>query len=222
MHPGHASAKPVARGEVRRRRLARTPQDARAVSDGLAEQVQALLAALRARPTVAVYVSLPGEPGTTALRERLRSTGATVLLPWLQDDRDLDWVLDQDRGGTGPGLGRAAPTVAAATRPPGRRLGPDAVASVDAVLVPALAVDTGGTRLGQGGGSYDRSLARLPTVGRPLVLAVVHDDELLPAGALPVEQHDIAVDGALTPGGLRTFRRGAPAAHARPARPPHG
>jgi 5-formyltetrahydrofolate cyclo-ligase len=70
--------------------------------------------------------------------------------------------------------------------------------------VPALAVDGAGTRLGQGGGSYDRALARLGAGARRLVLAVVHDDEVL-AGPLPREPHDVGVDGALTPSGLVLF-----------------
>uniref|UniRef100_UPI0030EF2491 5-formyltetrahydrofolate cyclo-ligase n=1 Tax=Aquipuribacter hungaricus TaxID=545624 RepID=UPI0030EF2491 len=96
--------------------------------------------------------------------------------------------------------------------PGGPRLGTAAVASCDLVLVPALAVDRAGTRLGQGGGSYDRALARAHTApgrrpgeGGPLVLAVVHDDEVLD-DLLPREPHDVAVHGALTPSGVVLLR----------------
>jgi len=67
------------------------------------------------------------------------------------------------------------------------------------VLVPALAIDRAGFRLGQGGGYYDRLLADVPrhADGGPLLVAVVHDDELL--DALPHEPHDRPVDAVLTP-----------------------
>ena len=76
------------------------------------------------------------------------------------------------------------------------------------VLLPALAVDGAGTRLGQGGGHYDRTLALLPSTrpGRPVLAAVVRDPELLPAGALPREAHDVPVDAALTPSGWHDLR----------------
>jgi 5-formyltetrahydrofolate cyclo-ligase len=117
-----------------------------------------------------------------------------VLLPWLREDRDLDWVADP-----GPAALTGAPM-----RPPGARLGRAAVRQADVVLVPALAVDTAGRRIGQGGGSYDRVLARLAEVqpaGRPLTVACVHDDEVLDARRhpLPEEPHDRRVDAVLTP-----------------------
>jgi 5-formyltetrahydrofolate cyclo-ligase len=86
----------------------------------------------------------------------------------------------------------------------GPRLGPRGVLAADVVLVPALAVDTLGTRLGQGGGYYDATLPQLDP-GVPII-AVVHDDEVLDASVepLPCEPHDVPVDGALTP--LRRLR----------------
>jgi 5-formyltetrahydrofolate cyclo-ligase len=74
--------------------------------------------------------------------------------------------------------------------------GPEAVARADVVLVPALAVDHAGNRLGRGGGSYDRALARVT----PLipVIALLYDDELL--GHVPAEPHDTPVRAAVRPG----------------------
>ena len=69
-------------------------------------------------------------------------------------------------------------------------------AGVDALIIPALAVDRGGRRLGQGGGWYDRMLPlRRDGVG---VFAMVYDDELVP-GPLPTEEHDEVVDAVITP-----------------------
>jgi 5-formyltetrahydrofolate cyclo-ligase len=127
---------------------------------------------------VATYVSIGGEPGMGPLFEVL--AGTTVLVPVLLPNRDLDWT---------------------AADAPETRLGVDAIADASLVLVPALALDRSGHRLGRGGGSYDRALARV----RPeqTVLGVVHDDEVL--DALPVEPHDRSVSGALTPSGVLWF-----------------
>jgi len=70
------------------------------------------------------------------------------------------------------------------------------VESIDLVLVPGLAFDPQGRRLGRGGGFYDRSLP-LCAPGTRLV-AVVRDDEVL--DALPAEPHDVRMTHALTPG----------------------
>ena len=135
---------------------------------------------------VACYTSAPGEPGTRTTLTELRRNGIEVLLPVLLPDADLDWELRPVRTGAGAGRG------------PGR-LGPHAIASVDLVVVPALAVDTSGRRLGQGGGSYDRALRRVPP--RVPVLAVVHDEELFDAAVtpLPVLPHDRPVHAVVTP-----------------------
>ena len=155
--------------------------------------------------TATAYLSRPGEPGTGPLRSALAARGVRVLVPWLLDDHGLDWVVDPGpRGSTaaaGSAAGSAAPP-AGSLRPPGVRLGPAAVAEAVLLLVPALAVDTAGRRLGQGGGSYDRVLAALPARDpRPLVVACVHDDEVLDGALhpLPEEPHDRRVDAVLTP-----------------------
>ena len=78
-------------------------------------------------------------------------------------------------------------------------------AKADVVLAPALAVDRTGARLGRGGGSYDRALARV----RPdaLVVALLHDGELLPPGqTVPTEPHDRRVAAAAEPIGLTRLR----------------
>ena len=72
-------------------------------------------------------------------------------------------------------------------------LGRDAIAGCDLVLVPALLVDRSGTRLGKGGGCYDRALSR--TTG--LTVALLHDHELV--DVLPAEPHDVRVDAVATP-----------------------
>ena len=107
------------------------------------------------------------------------------LLPVLLDDGDLDWAVFTGELETGPGGFQT---------PRGPRLGVDAIAAADLVLVPALLVDQGGYRLGRGGGSYDRALAR----ATGLTVALIGDDELV--AQVPREPHDVPVMAAATPG----------------------
>lgn len=171
----------------RRRGLLEMQADARAVTEHLLAWEP-----MRRAATVAAYVSIPGEPGTGPLLETLVARGRHVLLPVLLGDGDLDWAR-HDGPLVGAGRGLLEPT--------GPRLGPDAVATADVVLVPALAVDRRGMRLGRGGGSYDRALGRVP-VGTP-VCALLHDGELL--DQVPSEPHDQPVTAAVTPTGLTLF-----------------
>ena len=177
--------KSLLRRTVRSRRRARSAAEADAVDRDLARSLTTC-PLLRAVRTVACYTSLPGEPGTRAALDQLQRDGVEVVLPVLLPDDDLDWT---------PRADPAPRTVGEAPR----LLGRDAVAEVDLLLVPALAVDTEGHRLGQGGGSYDRALRRVPP--RVPVVALVHDDELLDAAVspVPVLPHDRLVDAVITP-----------------------
>ena len=170
-----------------------------------AARVQAELTSLvrRLRPArMTAYVPVGSEPGGPDLPAVLRAAlapDAELLLPVLCDDLDLDWAAY-----TG------AESLVAAGRglrePAGPRLGPSAVADAGLVVVPALAVDHRGRRLGRGGGSYDRVLARVP--GSTLTVALLHDGELVES--VPAEPHDRPVRAVITPAdGLRTLA-GAP------------
>ncbi len=146
----------------------------------------ASLAPLLATATrVAAYLPLGTEPGV--------APRPGWLLPVLLEDGDLDWALYDGHLTVGRrGL----------REPAGTRLGVEALAACDLVLVPALLVARDGTRLGRGGGSYDRALAR----STGLTVALVHDGELV--DHLPVEPHDVPVWAAATPSlGLVRLRR---------------
>jgi len=146
-----------------------------------------------AAQSVALYVSIGTEPSTAELLDVLRSRDVRVLLPvLLGQDLDLDWAIYETRE-------RLSPGPRGLWTPDGDRLGVEAVGAADVVLVPAVAVGEDGTRLGRGGGSYDRALGRVPP-GRP-VLALLYDGELLPA--VPAEPHDRPVTGVVTPSGAR-------------------
>jgi 5-formyltetrahydrofolate cyclo-ligase len=131
------------------------------------------------QPCVAIYRSLPTEPPTEVLAETLHRRRVRVIVPELLPDKDLDWHELRADGSQGPGLGL------------------EGIDAADVILVPALAVDHGGTRLGQGGGSYDRALSRRNPDA--LVIAVVNDDEYA-AWPLPNDAHDVRVKAVITAG----------------------
>jgi 5-formyltetrahydrofolate cyclo-ligase len=139
---------------------------------------------IKAARTVAAYVSVGTEPGT---RELLDALPGEVLLPVLRPDYDLDWARYDGTLVDGPhGL----------REPAGPRLGIPAISAADVVVVPALAVDRSGHRLGRGGGSYDRILARVTG----WTVALVYDSEFL--DVVPTDPHDRSVDAVVTPSGI--------------------
>lgn len=194
------SGKRVLRRQILQVRNGLTADDVRESATALSRQALALPELARAR-TVAAYVSVGSEPGTLALLDALRARGVRVLLPALLPDNDLDWgaytgesSLARVRHG-----GRMA-----LLEPAGARLGPSAVTEADVVLLPGLAVDARGMRLGRGGGSYDRVLARLHRAGaRPALVVLLYDAEVVVR--VPEEPHDRPVDAVVTPSGVRRF-----------------
>ncbi|MGB0102056.1 MAG: 5-formyltetrahydrofolate cyclo-ligase [Nocardioides sp.] len=170
-----------------RRPLTEVGDAARAIAEHLLAEP-----ALRRAATVAAYVSMNGEPGTGRLLDALRTAGKRVIVPQLLPDGDLDWA-------TYAGPESLAPARFGLLEPTGTPLGPDAIATADVVLVPALAVSATGVRLGRGGGSYDRALGRVP-VGT-FTCALLYDEEV--GLDIPVEPHDRPVGFAATPAGIR-------------------
>jgi 5-formyltetrahydrofolate cyclo-ligase len=150
---------------------------AEAVRAEAARLVQAALAELVAsvRPSIlAGYAPFGTEPGGPDLPERLAGmlpAGGTLLLPAGPSGTAVGWVV----------------------HPSGSEA---SLAGVELVVVPALAVDRRGTRLGRGAGWYDRALAEVPRTVP--VVALLHDGELQDE-ELPAEPHDRPVTGVITP-----------------------
>ncbi|MCB1263125.1 MAG: 5-formyltetrahydrofolate cyclo-ligase [Mycobacterium sp.] len=144
--------------------------------------------------TVCAYYPVGSEPGSPEMLDVLAGLGPKVLLPVARKGPDgghlpLQW------GRYAPG--RLIAGMFGLREPAGPLLAASAIATAEVVLVPALAVDRRGARLGRGGGFYDRSLP-LCAPGTRLI-AVVRDCEIV--GELPRDPHDIAMTHALTPGG---------------------
>ncbi|MEO3757911.1 5-formyltetrahydrofolate cyclo-ligase [Mycobacterium sp. B14F4] len=142
--------------------------------------------------TVCAYVPVGSEPGSPELIDSLHRRNVRVLLP----------VAHRDAAGL-PGplwWGDYVPGTLVRARfgllePAEPWLPPEAVADASQLLVPALAVDRLGMRLGRGAGFYDRTLPLASPSAR--LVAVVRDDELVER--LPSEPHDVAMTHALTP-----------------------
>ncbi|MFE0604087.1 5-formyltetrahydrofolate cyclo-ligase [Streptomyces sp. NPDC058892] len=198
--PPTTSAKSELRRELLAARRALTPEARRTAAAALAVTALQLPELATAR-TVAAYVSVGGEPGTRALLDALRAAGKRVLLPLLLPDNDLDWAAYE---GPGSLVEAAHPGKMRLLEPSGPALGPDAVTEADAVLLPGLAVDGRGMRLGRGGGSYDRVLGRLERAGaHPALVVLLYDDEVV--ARVPEEPHDHPVQAVATPSGVRRF-----------------
>jgi 5-formyltetrahydrofolate cyclo-ligase len=168
---------------------ARLSADSREEAGKLIRDAVLVLPEVQMAGTVAAYYSIGGEPHTRGLVYALWKRGTYVLLPVLRRDGDLDWASYE-----GPdSLVRGARGLLEPGEP---ARGVEAVARADVVLAPALAVDLAGNRLGRGGGSFDRALARVgPLI--PLI-ALLYDDELV--DRVPAEPHDVRVRAAVRPG----------------------
>lgn len=134
--------------------------------------------------TVGCYMALPREVRLDAVMEQCRRTGKTVTVPaWRLDSKTYGMArLDPGAAMTSGLLGIAEPA------------SPEWVESVDLVLVPGVAFDTHGRRLGRGGGYYDRILSGLDR--RTMMVGVAFDFQVV--SRVPVEAHDVRVDVVVT------------------------
>ena len=204
------ATKTTLRAEVRSRRRARragtptveapsTPEFSpspvpvrnRAEASGIARQIRAMASSMGGVALPALFVPTPLEPDMSlalGLFER-------ALLPVLLDEAGAP--LGEPRWGLWE-AGRALVTLGRPpAQPDGEARGAESLKEADLIVIPALAASADGTRLGQGGGWYDRALMhRSPGVP---VVAVIFDDEVLEPGIIPAEPHDVPVDAIVTP-----------------------
>ena len=159
------------------------------------EAAEAIAAHVLAQPVVAqssgvaAYVSMRSEPGTGPTIAGLLDRGIEVIVPISLEDGRLDWVVYSPEAAL-------MSTSLGISEPDGERLGTQALSTVDFVIVPALAVDVAGNRLGRGAGYYDRALAH---ANAPLC-ALLFAGEI--AEAVPHEEHDVPMNMVVTPTGV--------------------
>ncbi len=146
------------------------------------------LEAFRGAGVVMLYMPLASEVDTTPIAIRCFETAKTVCVPkvdWKRRDMHAievrsfdDHFMETDEHGLRtPRDGQPLPPVA-----------------IDLVVVPALAFDTTGNRLGRGGGYYDRFLSRLRRAATTVGLAF--DAQIV--DELPIDERDVRVDVVVT------------------------
>jgi len=142
---------------------------------------------IQAASVIASYISYGVEPETSDLNLALISQGKKLLLPRTLKNNDLEWVHWDANHSTLKKNGKVL-------EPTGQIFSDEG--AIDVVITPSLCIDRTGTRLGQGGGSYDRALARLSH--SCWKVGLIYAGELR-ATPLPAELHDQKLDAASTP-----------------------
>ncbi|MCL2829065.1 MAG: 5-formyltetrahydrofolate cyclo-ligase [Oscillospiraceae bacterium] len=159
-----------------RRRTVAIPADIRREVDSEITRRALSLPAFRLADTIFCYFSVGAEIDTRPLLEQTLRLGKTLCLPRCQSGGTMDPVAVSDlRALTEVFFGIPQPGVDALAVPP---------ESIDLAIVPGLAFDLSGYRLGQGGGYYDRFLPKLSGVAVGLCRSAV----LLPK--VPRDPHD--------------------------------
>ncbi len=197
LQPGAAAAKIALRRTLLAARRELTPLDLRSAERTVLDRLLDL-PEVRLAGCVACYVSIGAEPATGLFLAALRARDTRVLLPVLLADNDLDWAeyrAPHDLAAAGRGL----------REPTGARLGVDEIGRADVLVLPGLAVGSDGHRMGRGGGSYDRVLARVARLApQARTVVLLHSGEV--DQPVPIEAHDRRVDIAITPEGVHRYR----------------
>ncbi|WP_249494053.1 5-formyltetrahydrofolate cyclo-ligase [Kocuria rhizophila] len=190
------AAKATLRAHVLERRRHRGAGVRREAQAGLGTHLTRLLAETGAGD-VAGFLPLPDEPPLLPALEDAHRRGRRVWLPVVAPRRTLAWVQWR------PGAALVDGALPGLREPAGPRHGLEVFAAVRVLVVPVVAVDRSGVRLGFGGGYYDRFLEALETAGhRPRTVACCFADEVLPAGEVPSEPHDAVLAEVLTEHGV--------------------
>ncbi len=179
------------RSRLRRARQALSPRQRTQASRQLARRLLRNPRLRRARH-IAVYAALGSELSLAGFCEAARARGQQLYLPRIDGAQlnFLPWDAPRRRNRHGisePWRGRSRPPWA-----------------MDAILLPLLGADRQGTRLGQGGGYYDRCLARL-RLRKPPLIGIAYEIQIV--DALPRAPWDIPLDAVITP--HRTLQFGA-------------
>jgi 5-formyltetrahydrofolate cyclo-ligase len=181
--------KAAVRSLARQRRRALSTEDRRRRSAAAAAQLLGMRE-VRAARSIGLYVALADEVDPAPAAAALLAEGARLLLPRVDAARSvIEFVEVDDLGSLRPGFRGVLEPVGVARHPP----------ELDLLVVPGVAFDARGGRLGQGGGHYDRLLASLDQgtllIGLAFACQVVEE--------VPREPHDRSVHAVVTEDGVR-------------------
>lgn len=165
---------------------------------------QTLLEFVPEDAVVAGYLPMAGEPDLLPFLNGHHLRGGEVYVPVVADSsaRLLNWASWTPRAHLGPGLIPRLQEPAGGAQLSTAQLRTEFGNLV--MLVPALAIDEAGARLGQGGGFYDTALDALRACRErvPQVLGIVYAGEIVAAGSFAVEAHDLRVDAVASEDGI--------------------
>jgi 5-formyltetrahydrofolate cyclo-ligase len=189
--PAPAAASAALRRRFRGRRRSLTAKEQRRHATAVTRYFLASGLCLRGR-TIGLYLANDGEVDLSALFTRLLRMRRRVALPVVHGNGSMSFrrcrantPLVPNRYGI-PQPTRLAPTISPL--------------ALDVLLLPLVAFDAAGTRLGMGAGYYDRYLGRVPVALRPLLVGVAHELQRS-SDPLPRNRWDVPLDGVLTEGG---------------------
>lgn len=178
-----AAAKQKLRTQVRMARAALTPEVAARKDAAIIAALRAVLAE-RGATRVAAYAPMVGEPGGAALVPALADVVSELWLPVCRPGRVLRWGRYEGPESLFEGsFGILEPHDTSCDN--------SVLDELDVVVVPAVAVDSQGFRLGQGAGFYDRTLANC----KAFTVVTVYKEEVVP---VPREPHDVALAKIVT------------------------
>lgn len=185
-------AKSLLRLRARAARRSVLPEERAAASYAIAERVLNM-PELAGATAVALYGASPEEADPAVLESALRQMGVHVAYPRVAGPQALalHWVADPDAlavGAFGLREPRSEAPIASTT-------------DLNAIVVPGVAFDARGNRLGFGGGFYDALLS--DTAPLPLTIGIAYDEQVV--DAVPHDDRDRPVDVVVTP--TRTLRR---------------
>ena len=173
---------------MRARRRALSQEEQRRASLAVLERVRAFAPYREARSVMA-YMACRGELDLSPVLLDALAQGKTLLLPRCEAPGIMTARRVTDLSQLAAGAyGLMEPAQCCAVFPP---------EEINLIFVPGTAFDALGGRLGQGGGYYDRFLART----KALRAGVCHDFALI--ARVPAQAHDMRMDCIFTPGGMR-------------------
>lgn len=184
-----AEEKKKIRKEIRRRRRELSSKTLSAIDNSLPEFISAigdkeLLKTLKNAKRIALYRAFDGEVPVDGLAKSFMDKGITCCFPRIENDRMVfcDCISLDDSEFSVSSLGIKEPDTSKTPVDPG---------DIDVVVLPALAYNEEGTRLGAGGGFYDRYIGSMGSA-RPYLLGICYEFQI--CSDVPSDGHDISAD----------------------------